>query len=392
MRELDAETATGDTAFSFWGASKRTSKVLEKAPPAITGADKSSGVDDATTSKDGAKLTKVTSSSLMKGGKKAVSSKLADRLKAFGEADVVAVPPPPPPAPAVVVKEGKDKKPSKNKDETVEEKEDSPRKAVPGSFPASVYGEDDIVAVVDMAPTKKDKKSRKSKAPVAAEIAPPPPPPPPPAPEPPTQEPTQPPEPKKTMKKDRPKAGREDSGLAAWGAAPVQVVEDDDKERRREERRAEREKQKMKSSKREVKIEDPPPTERKTKSRPAEKEKERSSRSKRSDDEPRDGSEKSSEKDKFARTSRPPQSKGFSGMFSTPISRSTSTRDKERRSNRTSSHRHRSVDVEDTGLRSPPPEMTSKAARTLGFSSKSEKVSRSKSERKRSPRGKSHPN
>merc|ERR1712093_45177 len=317
--------------FSFWGASKKLPKGAgaKEAPSSrdeIAIADKAKLLE-ANDSKDTTTSLKASATSMKASAitKKPVGGKIADRLKAFESAkEVIApLPPPPPPSPPPPAKEDKkkSKSSSKKEKEIIEEpptppKKTSKNKAVPGSFPTDFLDED-IVEVVEMPTAKKSSKSKsasKSKE-IPKEV--------------PKEEPvvdtppTPPPEPK-SSKKERPRVVRDGSSWGAWGAAPREEKKKSSKDR---------------------------------KSSPSdEKKASKDSKSKRADKEEK-GSSKDSSSDK---ADRPPISRGLTSMFGVapPLRRSST-------SGKTSSRRH---SVVDSGLVSPPPEMSAKAAKMLGKS------------------------
>jgi hypothetical protein len=308
--------------------------------------------------------------------KKAVGGKIADRLKAFEPPKDAVVPPPSPP-PVSPPKEEKDKKKSslskspattskststKKDREVVEEKSASPKKSsskskeLPGSFP-----DDEPIDILDMPIDKKSsKKSKtatkesaspkevkaKSEPVVAAPLTPP-------------------PEPK-SSKKERPKVVRDGgSSWGSWGATP---------------RKDEKEKEKDKKSSKSRKPDDSPPKDEK-KSKDSELKRSKSARKPSEKD-----SSKDSSSDKAEKESRPPVSRGLSAMFgtATPLARSKSVTERRSSMSGKTSSRRQSV-ADGSGIISPPPEMSAKAAKLLGVTPG--KLARSKSERQSKPRG-----
>lgn len=311
--------------------------------------------------------------------KKPVGGKIADRLKAF-ESAKEDIPPPPPPPPPTPPKEEKDKKKSslsktatstskstsKKEKEIVEEtpvplkKTTSKTKEVPGSFP-----EDDLIEIVDMPIDKKSSKKSKSatkekevpkKAPEEVpEVK-----------STPESPPTPPPEPK-SSKKERPKVVRD--GGSSWGTWGAATPKKDEKEKEKE----------KKSSKDRKASDSPPKDEKKSKDTDLKR-----SKSSKKPSEKEESSSKGSSSDKA--DSRPPVSRGLSSMFGAapPLSRSKSVTERRSSTSGKTSSRRPSI-AEGTGLMSPPPEMSSKAARMLGVTPG--KLARSKSEKQSKSRG-----
>jgi len=254
--------------------------------------------------------------------RKPIGGKIADRLKAFEstpgyEEAATDAPPPPPPPPAATIK----KKSRKGKEvEEVEarslySKRGHKSSDVPGAFPDDDYqNEDDIVEVIDM--SEKPKKSKKSKS--ASTAAPPPPPPA--VPDAPLTPPSEP-----KPRKERAKISRGDG--ASWGMWSASTPQKDSK----------------KSSS-----------------------KSKSERVKTAHEKEEKSSSKGSTSDKAERDTKTPSKPRTSGVISTPVSRTMSTRDKRHSVAGKTSRRH-SYDV-NHGLVSPPPEpeITGKAAKILG--------------------------
>ena len=189
-----AKDIIGDTAgaFSFWGATKKSSKAAEaakkeaaSAKEAISAADKSNLPEAASSGKDTTTSLKSTTTPMKPSTitKKAVGGKVAERLKAFEpQREVVVAPPPPPPPPPSPPKEEK-KKPgltrsatvnsklsSKKDKEIVEEEAEAPSpkkgsksKEVPGSFPADGGDEDENIDTIDMGAERRRSRVRRAR-------------------------------------------------------------------------------------------------------------------------------------------------------------------------------------------------------------------------------------
>lgn len=343
----DAEIGDKSEAFSFWGATK-------KSAPASRGeiaiADKAKLLEQ-TSNVDTFSKTSSSMKAAASIAKKPVGGKIADRLKAFESPKEVLAPPPPPPAPDSPPPDKKKSSLSKSasksvskKDKDIPEEKPSPKKskAVPGSFP-----DDEVVEPVEMPVAKKSSKTSKStsKAKDSPKEVPK---------EDPIVEspPTPPPEPK-SSKKERPRVVRDGSSWGAWGAAAA-----------------------ASSPSKEVKEEKKSSKESKSKSSSKRPEKEEKTSSK-------DSSSDKADKPK-SKTDRPPISRGMTSMFGGAPSLSRSNSERRTSTSGKSSSRRQSV-AEGSGLISPPPEMSSKAAKLLGLTPG--KLSRSKSEKHKSSRG-----
>ncbi|KAG9248303.1 hypothetical protein BJ878DRAFT_488618 [Calycina marina] len=323
--------------------------------------------------KDTNTSSKLTSSSMKSSTliKKPMGGKIADRLKAFETVTEAGPPlPPAPPAPPTGPLEDKKKSKtskslSKKEKEAEEEKEKpaSPKnasksKAVPGSFP------DDEPEIVPDMPVEK-KSTRKSKTGSKEKDMP--------NEEPklePAGPPTPPPESKsdpKSSKKERPRVVRDGSTWGSWGASARK--DGDEKEN--------------KFSK-DAKPAESPAKETKGK-KPKEFDIKRSKSTKKPSEHQDDKvSSKGSSSDKA--DSRPPKSRGLSGLFGAapPMSRSKSVSEKRPGTSGKTSSRRSSV-MEGSGLMSPPPDTPSKAAKILGGTPG--RLARSKSEKQSKPRG-----
>lgn len=292
-----------------------------------------------------ASRTKAGESAAVKGtlSRKAVGGKIADKLKTFEAAteeaavDLAPPPPPPPSAPASVKGEKSAKSSSKTLPKDIEgaERESSTSKKshksseLPGSFPVD-NGEDAIAKILYQTPEEK-KKSKKSKTKETT-------PPPPPVPDAPIADgPLTPPPTLRSTKGLRPKINDEGASWARWSAAPAP---------QKDERKGDKNLSSSKSK--------------------SEKTSKRSSDKHSAKDSGSDKADRNEKHEKADSKARIPST--FTSM--PPISRSMSTREKEKRTSGRSASRRHSIDTRDLATPPPPelgPEVSSKAAKILGF-------------------------